>query len=123
MYLERRRRLWYALHDVPADAQARLGRKRLVESLKTQDKTVAQRRAALLEARWRREIDSARTGDHDPVERDAEFYRGILKQAPEEQREVVLDLIADEAREKVDRAAARAGIIDHRDPAYAELPE
>jgi integrase len=123
MYLERRRRRWYALHDIPSDAQEALGRKRFVASLETEDRHAAARRATVLEARWRADIEKARSQSVDHIERDALFWRKALQNAPEAERDIIRDLIADEAREKVDRAAVKAGIVDHRDPRYDELPE
>ncbi len=91
--------------------------------MRTESKDEAQRRAAILEARWRAEIERARTQSSDHVERDAEFWRNALKEAPAEQREAIVALIADEAQDMVERAATRAGIVDHRDAAYDDLPE
>jgi len=123
MYLERRRRRWYALHDIPADAQAAIGRTRFVQSLETEDRRAAERRAAVLGVRWQSEIEQARTKNGDHIERDAMFWRKALNDASELQREVIGQMITDEARAKVDKAASRAGIVDERDPRFAELPE
>lgn len=62
MYLERRRRLYYALHDIPADAQAALGKRRFCVSLECEDRATAQRLGAAFEAKWLGEIDAARKG-------------------------------------------------------------
>jgi len=123
MYLERRRRLWYALHPIPEDVRPVIGRARFVRSLETEDRKVAERRAAVLEARWRSDIERARTKSGDHVEHDAEFWRRVLADAPEPERDAIRNVIGDEARAKVERSAARAGIFDDRDPRYAELPE
>lgn len=123
MWIERRRRRWFAFHDLPADVHEAFGKKRLTASLETEDQQVAKRRAAVLEARWRGEIERARKGTSDHIERDASFWRKLLLDTPPEERDVMRDLIGDEAQERVQRAAGRAGIVDERDPAFAELPE
>jgi integrase len=124
MYLERRRRLWYALHTIPADLRKVLGRSRFVESLETNDEGIAKRRAAVKYAQWLRELEAARPGTpKDRIETDAAFWKRAIAETPEPEREVVRSLLADEARDMVDRAGAKAGILDDRDPAYAELPE
>ena len=124
MYLERRRRLWYALHDIPANARRALGRKRFVQSLETESRKVAERRAAVLEARWRSDIEQARSGSADHLEQDAHFWRRAVRDASsDEQRELILGSLSDELDEKTYRAAAKAGITDARDPGFEELPE
>ena len=123
MYLERRRRRWYALHDIPVDVQPAIGRKRFVQSLETEDRKEAERRSAILGVRWKSEIEQARSQSTDHLERDAMFWRKALKDASEPQREIIGELIADEAKAKVERAAGKAGITDYRDPRYEELPE
>ena len=123
MYLHRRRRIWYALHDIPADVRQALGRARFVKSLETEDKGTAQRRAAVLEVRWRSEIKRARSESPGHIERDAHYWRSVLQEAPEPEKELVRSLIADEAVDRVNQAAAAKGITDVDDPAYMELPE
>ena len=59
-YLERRVQCWYAGHDIPADVQPILGRKRFFQSLRTRDKEQAKRDKAVLEAKWRDDIERAR---------------------------------------------------------------
>ena len=51
-----------ALHDIPADAQTRLGRRRFVQSLHTENYNEAKAKGALLEAEWRAEIEGAARG-------------------------------------------------------------
>lgn len=110
MYLEKRRRLWYALHDIPADVQGILGRKRFVHSLGTEDKGVARKRAAIFEARWLSEIEVAQKGSADQIEQDALFWRKLMEKAPEHEKEFIQERILDEAREI-------AGVMD------GEVPE
>lgn len=124
MYLEKRRKRWYAIHEIPEDVRDTLGRgKQFFKSLETEDKVMAKRRAALLEVRWLHEIETARKGGVlDHVEKDALYWRKVLADTPEEQREIVLGLIADEAQERVEAALTREGILDERDPRAEELP-
>ena len=124
MYLERRRRLWYAFHDVPDDVQAALGRKRFAQGLKTEDRKTAERRAAVLGVRWRSAIEQARTGSMDQVERDAMFWRQALRDAPDEhQRALVLEFLGDETKDRIDLAAIKAGVTDPEDPSIDALPQ
>lgn len=123
MYLERRRRRWYALHDIPADVQEALGRKRFVQSLETEDRRTAERRAAPLKVQWSSEIEKARTQRTDHIERDAAYWRRVLRDTPEDQRAMVERVIADEAESRWQTVALRAGIADERDPQLEDLPE
>lgn len=122
MYLERRRRRWFAFHDLPADVHKALGKKRFTASLGTEDRSIAARRAAVLEAKWRGEIERARKCTTDHIERDASFWRKLLLDTPPDERDVMRDIIADEAQERVQRAASRLGIIDEREPGFDDLP-
>ncbi|HWI28562.1 MAG TPA: DUF6538 domain-containing protein, partial [Stellaceae bacterium] len=121
MYLERRRRRWYALHDIPADVQKVIGRRRFVQTLDTEDERTAKRRAVVLQVKWLAEIEQARTKRADHIEKDAAFWQRAFKEAAPEQRDVILSLIGDEAREMVDRAASKAGFMDEREEGYDEL--
>jgi len=124
MYLQRRRRVWYALHDIPADLREAMGgNARFTQTLQTEDRKTAERRAAVLEIRWRSEIEQARRGTRDHVERDAAYWRGVLRETPEEHREVVLDFLADEAQARVHRALEKAGFSDEKEPGALDLPE
>ena len=124
MYIERRRRKYFAFHTIPADVRHAFGGKvRLTAKLDTSDDKVARTRARLLEVKWRRLIEQARSQSTDAVERDAAFWRQLLADAPEHEKALVRDAIADEARERIERAGARLGIVDERDQRYAELPE
>ena len=120
MYIERRFRVWFALHTVPPRLRKALGKARFAASLKTEDRPTAERRAAVLKAQWLSEMAKARTGNGDHVTRDAEFWR--IKNAPEEQRELMVAMLADEAQARVEQAAAREGIRDEKDPRYEALP-
>jgi integrase len=123
MYLERRRRRWFAFHDLPAAAQKALGKKRLSASLETEDRKIAERRASILKAQWLADIERAVRGSGDRLERDAEYWRRLLLRTPEAEKDLVMSLIADEASNIVEPAGWRAGILDDSDPRFAALPE
>jgi integrase len=116
MYLELRRRKWHALHDVPADVQAKLGTKRFCLSLQTSDRKIAEIRAVSLAADWKAKIEAARRGHNGPLEEAASFYRERLKEADaagdDHGREVILDRIRDEAEERAIKAGRAAGTLD-----------
>lgn len=89
MYLEKRRRVWYALQQVPADVRDKIGTRRLCVSLKTTDKKVAERRAAWHEQQWLHQIEIAREGTRGSLEADALYWRSQLERASPEEREML----------------------------------
>jgi len=100
MYLQLRRRLWYALHEIPIELRPVLGKPRFCASLHTSNKREAQSRAALFEARWRLEIERARSGtEHDPVEEEARFWRQALKEAHEHEKDAIKEGIRQKAED------------------------
>ncbi len=76
-FIERRRRRWYALLDVPADVRHVIKRRRYIKSLQTENETEARDRATHLVRRWKAEIKKARGGVDamDPFEATAAWYR------------------------------------------------
>lgn len=63
-YLEKRRRRWYAVLDVPKDLRSKFGGKpRFVQSLQTESLSVAEVRVLPLVADWKRAIADARGQD------------------------------------------------------------
>jgi integrase len=125
MYLEKRRRRWYAAHDIPADLRPTFdGKKRFFVSLGTEDKREAKRRAAIHEQRWLREIERARDAASDPLERDALYWKALYNQAETDaEQRLVASQIEDIADEMVRRAAMRLGAVDERQLSLEELPE
>ncbi|MCK7577654.1 MAG: tyrosine-type recombinase/integrase [Chromatiales bacterium] len=111
MYLEKRRRRWYALHDIPPNLRPMFeGQKRFVKSLETENEQEAKRRAAIWEQRWRRELAKAKDQSSDPAEADAEYWRRALGECRSDfDREVVEDLLIDELDRKLERIARRQG--------------
>lgn len=114
MYLKRRHRKWWAFHDVPPSLRPVLGKKRFATSLETEDEKTAKRRAdALWLHDWSRKIEEARSGSPAVAEDEAGFYRRLLREArSDEERELITDQIADEARERAIRALTKAGYSD-----------
>ena len=76
-FIERRRRRWYALLDVPADVRHVIKRRRYIKSLQTESETEARDRATHLVRRWKAEIKKSRGGADamDPFEATAAWYR------------------------------------------------
>jgi integrase len=122
MRLELRYNTWHAIHDIPADVREVLGKgRRFVISLKTPDKKTAERRGAIHEARWKGEIQAARSGSRDHIDRDAEYYREALRDAGQredtEARELILDQLQLETEERLAKAARAEGTYnDHELP-------
>ena len=117
MYLKLRHRTWWAFHDIPPSLKPAMGnRKRLSKSLGTSDKREANKRAQVLWALdWSKRIDEARRGSPDHIERDASFYRDLLRGAgSEEERQTVLDQIEDVATDRYHEGLAKRGYVDER---------
>ena len=88
MPIERRHRTYFAYLDVPADVRRALGRRVYRETLQTDSRSVALRRAAPKVARWKAEIARAR---QEPNHNDATFWRNSLRRArTAERREEIL---------------------------------
>lgn len=121
MYLVKRRKQWWARHDLPHDLRAHFGVVRLQESLGTDDRKVAEKRAAILAVQWQNEIEKARTGSTDHIEQDGEFWRRrLLDAGSEAEKDLIMDFIAEEAERKLVTPAVRAGIADEKDPLFDE---
>lgn len=115
MYLEQRRRTWYALHSIPPKARAIIGKDRFVKSLGTDSRQEAERRASTLEPKWRAQIQRALASDPDGLEREFGLWRQRIEEAESEaDREEQKGLLVDEL-ERRDREAARRQGIDPYD--------
>ncbi len=90
-YLQKRRRRWYAVLEIPKALRPHFGNKpRFIQSLETDSRIVAQRRVGPVIAPWRSEIARARQEPND----DAAFFRRALHNAKtEEQRQSILEQI------------------------------
>ncbi|WP_170546541.1 tyrosine-type recombinase/integrase [Ruegeria arenilitoris] len=85
-YIEKRRRRWYAVLDVPKDLRDTFRTKRLVQSLGTESKTEAERLVLPVVARWKAEFEAERTGSAVPLEELAKHYREDIRKAREEEQ-------------------------------------
>ncbi len=70
--IELRHRTYFAYLDVPIDVRKRMGRRVFRQTLQTDSRSVAERRAAPLIAQWKAEIERAR---EEPNHNDARFWR------------------------------------------------
>lgn len=94
-FIELRRRQWYAVYDLPADAQAVFGKRRMVQSLKTESRSTALLRASGIVTGWKLQVEKLRAGSNDPVEREAVFWRTQLDNANGDDRDVIHDALLD----------------------------
>ena len=95
MPIELRHRTYFAYLDVPADVRAKLGRRVFRETLQTDSRSLAKRRAAVKIEQWKTEIARARD---EPNHNDARYWRDQLRRAKDEdERQLILGLIDDAA--------------------------
>lgn len=78
MPIELRHRTYFAYLDVPKDVRKGLRRRVFRQTLKTDSRSVAERRAAPLIAQWKAEIARRR---EEPNHNDAKFWRDALSRA------------------------------------------
>lgn len=110
-HIQKRRRLWYAVLDIPKDVRDVIGKPRFVQSLKTDSQPIALNRAAVLVAKWKGEIEAARAGTRDPIERDDLFSRTITQEAStDDAREQIRTYVGDISTD-MDTASAPAGEV------------
>ena len=96
-YLQKRRRRWYAVVEIPTPLRPHFrGKPRFVQTLETDSLATAQRRALPIVAAWQRQIAEARGG---PPADDAAFFRRALRHASTD----------------ADRAAIMQQVSDHAD--------
>ena len=87
-YLQKRRRRWYAILEIPKALRPRFGKPRFVQSLETDSRTVAERRVSPVVTAWKHQIAQARG---EPVDDDAAYWRRKLRNArDEEHRQSIL---------------------------------
>jgi integrase len=125
VYLKKRHKKWWAFHDVPPRLRSVVGLVRFAKSLETEDERTAKKRADLLWLHdWSRQIEEARAGAPKTTEDESGFYRRLLlKTQSNEERALITDRIADEGRERYERALQRAGFTDEQElPDDAEVP-
>jgi integrase len=95
--IERRWNTYHVSLTVPADVQAKIGKRRLTRSLKTDSLSEAERRAQPYLTAWRRQIAEAR-GELYQAPDNAAFFRQALRNAKSEaEREAIRDVAWGEA--------------------------
>lgn len=88
-YLQKRRRRWYAVLEIPKELRRKFGKSRFVQSLRTESRTVAEREVHQLVGEWKREIAKAR---NEPFEDIAVSLHRKLKVArTDKRREGILE--------------------------------
>jgi len=99
-YLQKRRRLYYAVLEIPKALRSRLdGKARFIRSLETDSLTVARRRVGPIVSGWLADLERARGGgDQTPAEQDAAFFRKALREAGDpERRDEIMEHLTDRA--------------------------
>lgn len=100
-YLQKRRRLWYAVMEIPKTVRPQLGKRRFFQSLNTDSRTIAERRVLPIIFAWRSEITKALEQPND----DAAFFRRSLRNAKTaEHKHAILD--------QIDMAAWKIGAVN-----------
>ena len=118
-YIEKRRRKFYAVLDIPRDVRGLVGKagtaRRFVRSLDTDSREVALRRAAPLVLQWQAEIQAARKGSGEAIEDDIRFWRQAFRASSPysdegefSERDILLEALAETA-EKMDKDNKGAG--------------
>ena len=88
MPIELRHRTYFVYLDVPIDVRKNIGRRVFRQTLQTDSKSVAERRAAPLIAQWKAEIERAR---EEPNHNDARFWRNALRRAKTLEDRVIVE--------------------------------
>ena len=88
MPIELRHRTYFAYLDVPKDVRKRLRRRVFRQTLKTDSRSVAERRAAPLIAQWKSEIAMMR---EEPNHNDAKFWRDALGRAKTPEDRMIIE--------------------------------
>ena len=93
-YLQKRRRRWYAIMEIPKALRQKFGKPRFVQSLKTDSQKVAETRAYPLIAEWKKAIELARSGGGDTEGVLANLRAMNLE--PSHEQDLIHDLITNE---------------------------
>lgn len=102
MAIELRHRTYFAYLDVPKDVRSKLGRRIFRETLQTDSRSVANRRAAPKIANWKARIARAR---EEPNHNDARYWREALRRAADDKERAVI-------MEQIDMVAWDIGAIN-----------
>lgn len=113
-YLQKRRRRWYGVLEIPKALRLRFGKPRFVQSLETESRSVAERRVLPIVALWKKEIARAKS---EPVEDDAAFWRRrLLGAKTDEKRASILQQIEFEAWDIGAANVPNVGVSPSSDP-------
>jgi len=82
-YLQKRRRQWYAILEIPKTLRQQFGRPRFVQSLETESLSVAEKKVLPVIVGWRRQIDLARGAD---IGTDDELLATVMRVRQDTQR-------------------------------------
>jgi len=77
-YLQKRRRRWYAVLDIPKNLHSVFGKARFKQSLETESLSVAERKVLTVIAEWKKQIETARgneLGTDDEIMRSIKLVR------------------------------------------------
>lgn len=127
-FLEKRRRRWYAVLDVPQDLRKTIGKKRLVKSLETDSLSVAEARVLAAIHQWKILFAEIREGRHNqaPYPTAWRFKIDELRQAkvPEHEIAEALGSIAtemdDTAMASLQVAKGKAVLLSEHVEGYLE---
>lgn len=109
--LEQRRRLYYAVRDIPKPAQKKLGKRRFLKSTGTSDRTKAAIVAASYDVVWLEQIDRAMNGpvqrmtreeEDARIYRQAAFWRDRINRASPSSRQLVIEQMKEAASQELD---------------------
>jgi integrase len=111
-YLERRRRRWYALLDIPQDVRKHFDDKpRFVKSLQTESLTRAEKLCPIVIAGWKSEIEAARSGSPvllEDMQALALEWRSDFESAIGDTKELYREIINEKADELRYRSPSKA---------------
>lgn len=95
-YIEQRRRRWYFVLDVPQDVRHVVNKSRIVQSLQTESKTVAERSKGALLDHWKTNFARIRSGEAPIPETLTDVlsqYRDDFSRAKGEDRVTLLGVL------------------------------
>lgn len=112
-YLEKRRRLWYAVLDIPRALRPAFGGKaRFVQSLGTDSLSEAERKVGIVISGWKAELHAARSGTPHAKTEFLELvdgWRKTLQFAKSEEERDGIELVLTDQAEKLDAKSPGLG--------------
>lgn len=124
MYIQFRRRRYYAVHTIPPRARDAIGKAKFSRSLETDSYAEAVRRAVPLEIEWRRQIAMATSDNPDQLDREYGHWLRTIRDAHDDNERVLAEvLLVDELTERLHHSARRSGIDPADQEALQALPE